>query len=33
MNILGISFGIKDGNSDILTKDALLGAQEAGATI
>ena len=33
MNILGISFGIKDGNSDILTKEALLGAQEAGADI
>lgn len=33
MNILGISFGIKDGNCDILTKEALLGAKEAGADI
>ena len=31
--ILGISFGIEDGNCDILTKEALLGAKEAGAEI
>lgn len=32
-HILGISFGIEDGNCDILTKEALLGAKEAGAEI
>ena len=33
MKILGLSFGRKNRNSDILVKEALLGAKEAGAEI
>lgn len=33
MKVLGISFGRKNGNTDILVKEALFGAQELGAEI
>lgn len=33
MKVLGISFGTKNGNNDAMCKEALMGAQEAGAEI
>lgn len=33
MKILGVSFGTKNGNNDAMCKEALMGAQEAGAEI